>query len=209
MKKMFYMLSVLTLGLVASCTTDSLDSVVNLETETKIEAISISNKWEKLGIIYGSKGVFDADSVVIGTTYNILYTDNNAIKVYYSEEKKADIMKLSEKSFSLRPHSEVEVLISDFKEDQNKLYFEYTFPIYGNSKVDSKSSIEVVKTREGIWFENESSSLMWASILNEMVRTTNNNGKKSCGQEAIDVCGEGMVKSVISGWLGSCKYECY
>ena len=51
------MLSVLTLGLVASCTTDSLDSVVNLETETEIEAISISNKWEKLGIIYGSKGV--------------------------------------------------------------------------------------------------------------------------------------------------------
>lgn len=77
----------MTLGLVASCSTDSLDSVVNLETETKIENLSISNKWEKLGVIYGTKGTY-ADSVVVGTTYNILYTDNNAIKVYYSEEKK-------------------------------------------------------------------------------------------------------------------------
>lgn len=123
------------------------------------------------------------------------------------KKKKADVMKLSENSFSLTPHSEVEVLISDFKEDKNNLYFEYTLPRYGNSKVDSKSSIEVIKTKEGIWFENENSPLIWASILNEMVRTTNSNGN-SCAQEAVIACGSGKVQSIKTGWLGSCTVIC-
>ena len=201
------MLSFMTLVLVASCSTDSLDSVVNLETETEMENPSISNKWEKLGVIYDTKGTFDADSVVVGTTYNILYRDNNAIKVYYSEEKKADVMKLSEKSFSLTPHSEVEIFISDFKEDKNNLYFEYMLPRYGNSKVDSKSSIEVIKTKEGIWFENENSPLIWASILNEMVRTTNNSELNSCADKALRLCPDGIDDFKV-GWLGSCSFTC-
>lgn len=225
MRKMFYMLSVLTLALVVSCTTNSLESAVLFEAESfKKDSDSIAGKdsWQSYGVVR----LENKDSVYMGDPYIIRYASGNSIKVFFDNLNIDKIVPTGSTSYHIQVNSLLDVFIEEIYEDENEISFVYTtkskldeynmnsFKSFTLEKTNSEESMFISGIRELIESEESEVEAKWGGVTAGrhlaylIIKYIIDDGQKeSCTDQAIRACGDNGVQEVHSSF-GKCNYKC-
>lgn len=227
MKKVFYMLSLFMLALITSCTTDSLDSGVNLDIETtKLDNLPIVGKdsWQSYGIVR----LENKDSVYIGDLYNLRYVSGHPIKIFLEDLSINKIVQTESTYYYLQINSLLDVFIEELYEDENKISFAYTtrseldeynmdsFTSFTLEKMNLEEFMfisgieELIKTIESeVELEGKSRGIGFGGNLAYLIikYIIDDGRKESCTDQAIRACGDNGIDEVRSSF-GKCSYTC-
>lgn len=213
------------MALITSCTTDSLDSVVNFENETFEKdsyPIAGKNSWESYGVVR----LENRDSVFIGNPYNLHYASGSPIKVYLDDLTINKVRQIGPITYHVEVNSLLDIFIEGVEEDENTLRFSYTlkselkeynmnsFSSFKFEKTDGKESNFISGLEELISIEESQVEGKWKpvgggvylafKIIKYLIEKEK---EESCTDQAIRACGGSGVAEVHSSF-GKCSFKC-